>query len=367
MDDEYLWSKRGTPDAEVERFEKLLARYRFDDQARPWIVPADAGTKARLASASREADGVVLPPIAPSDRPRPEAIVPGASRGAARPARHSAPRPRWVLLALAAAVLVALALGLWNRDSRSVGPESSPAQRGYRLVGIPGRDRVRAGEEVVTGDGGGATLEIGGLGSVELRPRTSLRIEASEPEEHRFYLDRGAVHAKIFASPRRFQIGTPAGRSIDLGCEYTLVVGDDGLSRLTVLNGQVAFEFDGREVYVPAGATCISMFGRGPSAPVFDDAPPEFKRALAAVESGSPPPAEALARLLACDQEEALSVWHLFDSDTTPAEIRRALYGRLSRIFAKPQGVTEAGLLAGDRAMREAWLETMKPWWKRQG
>jgi hypothetical protein len=234
------------------------------------------------------------------------------------------------------------------------------------LLGVAGRERVRPGEEVVTAEGAVATLEIGWLGRVDLQPRSRLRVEAAEGDNHRFYLDRGSLHAKIFAEARRFQIGTPAGRSIDLGCEYSLDVGDDGVSRLRVLTGQVAFEFDGREVYVPAGATCVSYLVRGPSAPVFDDAAAEFKQALSEVESSATPSAAALARVLACDQEEALSVWHLFDSAKTSPDLGRSVYERLSKLFPKPQGVTEEGLIRGDRTMREAWLETMKPWWRRQ-
>jgi hypothetical protein len=340
MNDDYLFEKRGPPDPEVERLEKLLARYRFDPAADPRSAPA-AGAESAEPHAAHE----------PSYRDR-SAPLPGLE----------SPALRWLSaggIAIAAAVMVAVAIGLWD-------PDSSGSGGGYRLIGVAGRDRVRAGEEIVTAEGTVATLEIGWLGRVELQPRSRLRVEPAAGDDHRFYLDRGSLHAKIFAQARRFQIGTPAGRSIDLGCEYSLDVGDDGVSRLRVLTGQVAFEFDGREVYVPAGATCVSFLVRGPSAPVFDDADAEFKRALAEVESSAMPSAAARARVLACDQEEALSVWHLFDSVKTSLDLRQSAYERLSKLFPKPQGVTEEGLLRGDRAMRESWLETMKPWWRRQ-
>lgn len=410
MDDEYLWRKSGTPDPEVARLEQLLRPYRYDPADRPLAVPASetatAGPTASAAESAIAREAVPVSEAPPMSEARPLSgpvfggeRVPGseaatakevvigtgsaesrdASSSAAPARRHDDRRPaadvhrrsrrdsplpapwqRAAGVALAAALLIAAAIGLWSRADRNRAVSGA-----YRLVGVDGRHLVRAGEEIVTGEGSTATLEIGRLGRVELQPRTRLRVESAAPENHHFYLDEGAVHATIFAEARRFQIGTPAGRSIDLGCEYSLQVGDDGASRLHVLTGQVAFEFDGREVYVPAGATCVSELGRGPHVPVFDSAAEEFKRALAEVESSPSPPAEALERVLACDQEEALSVWHLFISDGTSIELRKALYDRLSQILAKPQGVTEAGLFGGDRAMRDAWFETMKPWWKR--
>jgi ferric-dicitrate binding protein FerR (iron transport regulator) len=344
MSDDYLFEKRGEPDREIERLEKLLARYRFDPAKSPWVEPAKERSPEPTTERSSEARAGARDAPSPSLRPR-------------------ARLPR-VLLALAAAAVLALAIGSWYRHSTSLGVPSDSPSRGYRLIGVAGRDRVRPGEEIVTGDRSQATLEIGLLGEVELRPNTHLRVEIGDDSQHGFFLDRGSVHAKIRSEPRRFQIGTPAGRSIDLGCEYSIEVGDDGASRLHVLTGQVAFEFDGREVYVPAGATCTSDKMRGPSAPVFDDAAEEFKQALQRVESSSTPPAGALERVLAFDRAEALSVWHLFDSNKTSPEVRRAIYDRLSRAFAKPEGVTEDGLLAGDRSMCEAWLESMKPWWR---
>jgi hypothetical protein len=343
-DDDYLWAKSGAPDAEVKRLEDLLARYRFDPAGRPLELS--------------EAEGV---PVVPSTQLRPvQSTQPRTVQSTQLRTVHS-PRTRAMRVAwtAAAAVLVAVGVAMWARE------RGDPSRGGYHVAGIDGRDRVHAGEEIATSDARGATLDLGRSGSVELEPRTRLRIERAEPEHHRFYLDRGSVHARVFAEARRFQIETPAGRSIDLGCEYKLDVGNDGVSVLQVLSGQVAFELDGREVYVPAGASCVSRKPRGPSAPVFDDAVADFKRALADVEASASPPPAALARLLTCDHDEALSVWHVFTSDAISDEVRRACYARLAQIFPQPADVTAEGLIRGDRAMREAWLESMKPRWRR--
>lgn len=308
---EYLWHKRGSPDPEVERLENLLGRYRLGEDRRTGadVLPRAQGRLLSFRVGAAIAAGIL------------------------------------------AAALIFWALG---------GLRSS----GYRVIGVEGRDVVRAGEGFSTGSEGGARLEIGWLGHVDVEPNSRIAVLDCGRDAHRLFLERGSVKARIWAQPRLFQIGTPAGDSIDLGCEYELDVADDGTSRLRVTTGQVAFEFQGREIYVPAGWTCVSDPKRGPGAPVYDEASEDYRDALAAVESAADPDPALVAKVLDVGHEGTLTLWHLLISERTALSLRRAAFQMLAKAYPRPEWVTEEGLIAGDAQMREAWLEVMKPRWR---
>ncbi len=306
--DEYLWDRSGPPDPEVRRLEGLLSRYRW---------------RGRAAA------------------PRKPSRLLSFRLGAA------------IAAGIAAAVLIVWAV---RREDPS----------GYRLIGVEGRDLVRAGEEISTGPSQSARVEIGWLGHVDVEPNSQLKVEDCGRNAHRLFLSRGSVSARIWAQPRLFRIGTSAGDAIDLGCAYRLEVAPDGnVSTLRVTTGQVAFEFEGREIYVPAGAVCVSVQGRGPGAPVFEDSTPEFKATVAAAEFAPRCDAGLVQRVIdLAAREDTLTLWHLFTSQRTDPELRRAVYEKLSKVFPKPKGVDETGLFAGDESMCDAWKEEMKPAWR---
>jgi hypothetical protein len=311
--DPYLWDRSGPPDPEVERLEELLGRHRW----RPRELRAES--------------------------------------------RRS---PAWLAGAAIAAGVATVAMFLWFGPRRA---ETSA----YRVFGVEGREVVRAGEAITTGDAQSAQLEIGGLGRVDVGPNSHLEVSDCGKDAHRLYLERGSVSARILAPPRLFRIGSPAGESIDLGCAYRMDVSQDeagaSVSTLRVTTGQVAFEFEGREVYVPAGAACTSTKGRGPSAPVFEDASPEFKAAVRELEFASGVEASAAQHLVdLASREDTLTLWHLFLSKRTDPVLRRAAYDKLARVFPRPTrvAVTEEGLFVGDRAMCDAWMEEMKSAWR---
>jgi len=318
--DDYLWDKSGAPDAEVERLERLLGCYAHR--------PGEAPLPGESMSAGESAPT------------------------AARPAFRR--RPALALGAIAAGLL-AIVSGVLLLKAGTAG--------GYEVRGVADRAWVRAGEELVAAER--ATVVIGTLGEVEVEPDSRLRVERIEDDVHRLFLARGRVHATIDAEPRVFQIGTPAGDTIDLGCEYDLIVDEDGTARITVTTGQVSFELDGREVYVPAGASCESTPDGGPRAPFFDGADPAFRTAVSAVELATAPDPADIARAVRLDsREDGLTVWHLFTSETASPELRRAAYESLTSLFPKPMGVTDEGVLAGDEQMRAAWFERMTWSWR---
>jgi hypothetical protein len=308
---EYLWNKSGAPDPEVRKLEELLGRYRLEPERLPGD-PAPRRARGRLFSLR-------------------------------------------AFVAIAAGLLVA-ALIFWAVTGFRT--------TGYRVIGVEGRDLVREGEGVSTGSQRGARLEIGWLGHVDIEPNSHVAVEDCGRDAHRLFLQRGSVKAKIWAQPRLFQIGTPAGNSIDLGCEYELDVADDGRSVLRVTTGQVAFEFEGREIYVPAGWTCVSDPKRGPGAPVNDEASAEYRAALSAVEFAADPDPALVAQVLDVGHEGTLTLWHLLISDETAPSLRHAAFEKLAKAYPRPDGVTEAGLVGGDAKMREAWMDEMKWAWR---
>jgi hypothetical protein len=128
---------------------------------------------------------------------------------------------------------------------------------------------------------------------------------------------------------------------------------------LRVESGWVGFEHRGLQSLVPAGALCATRKGVGPGTPFFDSATKEFAAALEAIDFG--PRAEAraaLERVLSeASARDALSLWHLL-ARTEGAE-RALVYDRLAALVPAPAGVTRAGVLGGDRAMRERWWDEL--------
>jgi hypothetical protein len=311
--DPYVWDRSGEPDKDVERIEGLLGRYRWK------------GKELELPN----------------------------------PIERQSSKLLWVGTAVAAG-LAACVIFVVARRSESV--------HGYKLVGVDGRDVVRVGEAITTGDEQRAQLEIGALGRVDVEPNTRLEVADCGTDAHRLFLAHGSVSARIWAPPRLFRIGSPAGESIDLGCAYRLDVTADGaVSTLRVTTGQVAFEFEGREIFVPAGAMCTSVKGRGPSAPVFEKAGDEFKTAVKELEFAAPVEKSAARHLVElAKSEDTLTLWHLFVSKKTDPVLRRASYDRLSSDYPrrKEDAITEEGLYAGDHAMCEAWMREMKSAWR---
>ncbi|MCP3915630.1 MAG: hypothetical protein GY711_08755 [bacterium] len=274
--------------------------------------------------------------------------------------RHSAPEPRGRVLpfVVGAAAIAALVLAVWWPFG------SEPA--GYRVEGVDGLTVAAAGTRIEVG-ARPARLAIADIGDVEVQPESVLRVEDGGEGVHALYLERGSLRARIDAEPRVFQVGSPAGLTIDLGCEYELAVTPEGRVRLTVHAGQVVIAQNEREVYVPAGASTESDPLSGPSPPFFDDVRVTVRDDVEAVLYGEMVDPEALARLAAFDdRDDALPLFAMLFDQSLDAGLREALYGRFEVVFEVPDGVNRESVLACDAVAREAWLENLRPWWTRQ-
>ena len=242
MSGDYLWDRSGEPDPEVERLEELLGQFKHQ----PGEVPA-------------------LDEPVPANRPA-----------------------GWKLFLVAVVASTLLAVPVASIVAIWLGAE--PSHLAYTVEDVAGTatvdgedaavdQRVRRGDVVETDADSQARLALAGLGEIDVLENSRVRIEHARPDEHELYLERGTIRASILAEPRVFQVGTPAGLAIDLGCLYTLSVEDDGDSVLRVELGQVSFEGGGREVFVPAGAEVTARKGEGPGTPMWEGVPAELRAA----------------------------------------------------------------------------------------
>jgi hypothetical protein len=197
-----------------------------------------------------------------------------------------------------------------------------------------------------------------------------VQLLAARGREHRLSLERGTIHARIWAPPKFFYVNTPAATAIDLGCAYTLHVDDSGAGLLRVTHGWVGFERDGREAYIPQGAVCATRPGIGPGTPRYEDAPSGYAEALAVLDFGAaddPRRAAALELLVSqARRRDALTLWHLLARGT--AAERARVYERLASLAPPPRAATAARVLAGDRDALAAWWDSLEvetgTWWR---
>lgn len=268
-------------------------------------------------------------------------LAPLRYRGRQRCPRHT-PLLR---IAAAAAVLMAIALLQLARPA--------PRATAWRQGATP----LAAGQVVRTG-ASETTLQSADIGRVELGPDSELRVATSR----KLLLERGILHAFIWAPPREFVVDTPSARAVDLGCAYTLKVDPDGNGVLRVESGWVAFQFDGRESFIPAGAACVTRKQRGPGIPFYEDAP--LRAALAAFEGGD---SSALPDVLrAARPRDGLTLWHLLTR--VPLQNRAAVFQRFADLVPVPAQVTREAVLRGDpHALDLCWnalnLENTS-WWR---
>src|SRR5687767_5794575 len=276
------------------------------------------------------------------------------------------PVTSWRLrLAVAAAVVLALTLGVWLYNSQP-GPHGGPgkAWQVTRLGGTPKigseevfyRGSLSEGEWLETDGNSRAQIAVGTIGNVDIDENTRVRLLETEPTEHRLELARGKMSATIWAPPRLFFVDTPSAVAADLGCAYTLEVDDHGAGKLRVTSGWVALEWKGRESIVPAGAACETKPGVGPGTPYFEDAPALFSTALARIDFAEDPAAAKDALTWVLNQarpRDTLTLWHLLARVNEADRVR--VYETIAKFVAPPAGVTREGVLQLDRAMLERW------------
>jgi hypothetical protein len=252
------------------------------------------------------------------------------------------------LLAAAAAILLGLVTAVFVQRTHATYPVVSwqLSRAGQRPSG------VGAGQVIETGRDG-AILESDLVGEVDIEPDARLRLLGAHEDQHRLALDHGTIHALIWAPPTKFVIDTPAAKTVDLGCRYTLSVARDGAGFLTVQLGWVAFQWNKIESFIPAGAACATRVGHGPDTPYFLDAPAALTRSLAKFDlTGNGQALDAV--LQSARPHDALTLWHLLER-TQGAE-RTEVLSRFAELVTLPPNVTKESILRGDqKSMDAAW------------
>jgi hypothetical protein len=314
MRDDYLWDRSGPPDPEVERLERVLGELRY------------------------------------------------VARGS-RPARLR------TVAAAAAVLLAALGIAQFQRTPAvSTGWQVSRVEGAVRLGerSAAVSMALRSGELLRTGSGESQlSLEDSAMGRIDLGPDSEMRAA----NQRQLQLNRGTLHAFIWARPGQFTVDTPSARAVDLGCEYTIQVDPAGDGVLRVSLGWVAFAFNGHESFIPAGATCVTRRRGGPGIPFYEDAPPQLSRAVGRYERGD---ASALGDVLAAARpRDGLTLWHLLTR--VDARDRGAVYDRFAQLVKLPAAVTREAVVRQDSAaVDQAWnaleLENTDWWrgWERQ-
>jgi hypothetical protein len=259
--------------------------------------------------------------------------------------------PRWTWIAAAAAAILVVVMSV-----RTASPVTS-----WKLS-LTGQKptAVRAGQVITHG-----TIESDFVGEVQVEPESRLRLLRAHAGEHRLALDHGTIHALIWAPPAEFVVDTPAAKTVDLGCRYTLRVARDGSGFLTVEMGWVAFEWKNLESFIPAGAACTTRPGRGPDTPHFLDAPGTLIAAVARFDQTQDPLA-LRAALGAARPRDALTLWHLLER--TRGTERAEVFDRFAILVKLAPGVGREAILRGDRkAMDIAWDALQlgdTSWWR---
>jgi hypothetical protein len=268
-------------------------------------------------------------------------------------------RWRWYGGYAAAAVLL-IALGIWwymrlpQTGWQIERIEGTPLVDAERLDGT---GRLPVGAWVVTDARSQAQLNLGEVGYVDIEPNTRVRLVEARKTGHRLGLDRGTLHATIWAPPRLFFVETPSAVAIDLGCAYTLTVDDRGDGLLRVTAGWVELEHGDRKAMVPSGMRCTTRAGIGPGTPWAEDASEAFQRALARFDFEEGGHAALPAILAGARVKDALTLWHLLVR--VQKTDRGAVYDRLASLMPAPAPVTREGILRLDAEMLDRWREWM--------
>jgi FecR protein len=326
--DDYLWNRSGEPDPEIQHLEALLGKFRHDSPTPvlPQIVP--------------KRPGVFFP-----WRLR---LFPALATGAAGMAVVVA-----VTILVYRTTPTATTVSGWDvsalQGTLRVGRKTIRGKEGASHLGI--------GQVLETESQSRASLQANDTGRIEVDPSTRLRLLNMGSGLKRIALDRGTIHAFIWAPPGQFVVDTPSAITVDLGCAYTLQVDDSGAGMVRTSLGWVGFKLNGRESFIPAGAACATRSKVGPGTPYFEDSSAEFRSALARFDfedTTSQQRAHDLTIILReARTRDALTLWHLLAR--VEEQQRMLVYERLSQFVPPPAAVTKEGILRLDQPMFDLW------------
>ena len=329
LKDDYLWDGSGEPDAAIVKLERALGKFRHAGRA-PELPEGLAEARASKKTLRGTRLWFQFAAVAAS-----ALIVFSVWSGLRLPSEMTASGVGWGVQQVAGAPRV-----------------------GTKSIGRPGeKGTLRIGQTLVTDQESRASITVSDVGQVDIDPQTRLRLLESRSSRTRLELERGTIHAMIWAPPGEFLVDTPSALAVDLGCAYTLQVDDSGVGLLRTTMGWVGFRLNGRDAFIPAGAVGETRPGIGPGTPYFEDASEEFRGALRQFDFAKLSEEERSAQLTIvlaeARQADALTLWHLL-SRASVAD-RGRVFDALNASVPAPKGVTREGIARGEHAMLDAW------------
>ncbi|MCP4448220.1 MAG: FecR domain-containing protein [Myxococcales bacterium] len=348
MSEKYTWDRSGKADDDVQDLEQKLSVLRYDQPFKGQMQSPPRRSRLPLFAAAAAAlllvGGIAGLKLLGSKSPGKEGV-------AAREPRAGDTVARQVVACSEASSNAAGWMVTTLSGMPSCGERAMEAQAILPVGGL-----------LETDDSSSAEVTVANIGRVVLSPNSRLTLETTGETEHRLQLDRGKLYAKIDAPPRLFLVETPSALAVDLGCEYSLEVQEQGITHLHVTMGYVSLEKDDNEVYVPAGYMSDALPGRGPIAPYADNASPSLREGLLQMVRAPLARQEALSVVLreTSSARDTLTLWHLLSrADDSECE---AIVQRLGDIA----GAVQEGS-CGDTGMREAWREHLESLWNSAG
>jgi FecR protein len=338
MSDDYLWDGSGPPDPDVERLERMLGRLR-STAAMP-----DTSAAVRLK--------------------------PDTTSISIQTRWISA---RFLIPTLTAAASIVAMIGITWQTTRGTQSWEVERMAGQPRIGgsaLAGIGRLGVGQTLVTDAVSRARLDVSTIGQATVDTDSRVRLVDTREGHHQLALERGTLHAFITAPPGQFVVDTPSATATDLGCVYTLHVDEDGSGTLSVTAGWVAFEFNGRESFVPAGASSRTDPRLGPGTPRYDDATQEFRNAMDDVD-GSADPARRFAGLklvlAEARERDAMTLWHLIPR--VGEKYRALVIDALAARVPMPAGVTREAVMRLDKPALDQWWDALglrdASWWRK--
>lgn len=328
LKNDYLWDGSGAPNAEVARLEQALGKFRH--AGRPPELPRDL-----VAAESQK--------------------VSGGSR-------------LWFQFAAVAASALVIFSAWFGLRQQSETPSTGIGWGVQQVAGAPRvgttaitqpgeTGTLRIGQTLETDQDSRASITVSDVGQVDVDPQTRLKLAESRTARTKLELERGTIHAMIWAPPGQFLVDTPSALAVDLGCAYTLQVDDNGAGLLRTRMGWVGFRLNGRDAFIPAGAVGETRKGIGPGTPYLEDASAEFRAALREFDfaklSEQQRSAQLAIVLANARKNDALTLWHLL----TRAGLtdRGRVFDALNAAVPAPSGVTREGIARGEQTMLDAW------------
>ncbi len=222
-------------------------------------------------------------------------------------------------------------------------------------------EKLAVGEFLETDANSRARVQVANIGNVEVAPNSRVQLIGTKSTEHRLSLEKGSLKAQILAPPRLFIVDTPSAVAVDLGCEYTLEVDENGNARLHVTSGFVALENGKYEAIVPAGAIALTRKGKGVGTPFAEDSSAALQAALYRFDFAGGG-GEALQTIIKeANLYDSLTLWHLLSRVAT-AE-RRKVFDALAVQVKPPAKVKREGILRLDKKMLDAWWTEIENVW----